>query len=350
VRLLTAVIAAVLAAAGAPAASAQAPERAELWAVGDAATPNDGARRLAAHIRSQSPDRFLYLGDVYEDGTARDFRLNYDPLYGALATITDPTPGNHEWEHRFTGYYPYWRARKGHRQPPWSSTSIGGWQILALNSMAAHHPRSRQLRWLRRTLAASGGDCRIAFWHRPRFSAGMYEDSPDLAPFWNALRGRAKVVLSGHDHNLQRLRPRNGLTQYVAGAGGASAYGVDQDDPRLAWGADRVFGALRIVLEPGGGTFEFRDSRGRLLDRSRTTCDPALGRPPRRVLGERLQVVLEAGRRLHPVEPRRDARVLTRVRARVGRTVDVRVEGDVGDRVVVAGHECPAVRRQAALQ
>ncbi len=256
----------------AAAATAQTPERAEVWAVGDAATPNDGARRLAAHIRSTSPDRFLYLGDVYEDGTAREFRLHYDPLYGSLAQVTDPTPGNHEWENRYTGYYPYWRAKKGRRQPPWSSTSLAGWQILSLNSMADHGPGSRQLRWLRRQVDAAPGDCRIAFSHRPRYSAGAYEDDPGMAPLWNALRGHAKAFLSGHDHNLQRMRPAGGITQFIAGAGGASGYEVDQDDPQLAWGADGLFGALRIVLEPGRATFEFRDSRGRLLDRSRTTC------------------------------------------------------------------------------
>ena len=208
-------------AAAAPAAAAQTPERAEVWAVGDAATPNDGARRLAAHIRAQRPDRFLYLGDVYEHGTAREFRLNYDPLYGSLATVTDPTPGNHEWANRFSGYYPYWRAKKGRRQPPWSSTSVAGWQILSLNSMADHGPGSRQLRWLRREVAGTPGDCRIAFSHVPRYSAGTYEDNPGMAPLWSALRGHARAFLSGHDHNLQRLRPAGGITQYIAGAGGA---------------------------------------------------------------------------------------------------------------------------------
>ena len=112
-----------------------------MWAVGDAATPNDGARRLAAHIRAVAPDRFLYLGDVYEDGTASEFQLHYHPLYGSLAPVTDPTPGNHEWDNRFSGYYPYWRAQKGRRQPPWSSTTLAGWEILALNSQAAHDRR-----------------------------------------------------------------------------------------------------------------------------------------------------------------------------------------------------------------
>jgi Calcineurin-like phosphoesterase len=264
---------ALLAGAGAAAQTPGEPsQRAEVWAVGDAATPNDSARQLAAHIRGATPDRFLYLGDVYERGTAREFELHYHPLYGSLAPITDPTPGNHEWDNRFEGYYPYWRAQKGRRQPPWSTTTLAGWEILALNSQAAHDRDSRQLRWLSRALADPRGDCRIAFWHRPRYTAGTYDDAPDLAPFWDALRGDARAVLSGHDHNLQRLRPRNGITQYIAGAGGASPYAVDERDTRLAWSDDGRFGALRIVLQPGRAMFEFRDATGRVLDRSRQRC------------------------------------------------------------------------------
>jgi acid phosphatase type 7 len=271
-----AIVMALLAGLGADqvAQTPQPPQRAVVWAVGDAATPNAGARRLAANIRAARPDRFLYLGDVYEHGTAREFRLNYHPLYGPLAPITDTTPGNHEWANRFSGYYPYWRAQRGRRQPPWSSTTLAGWEILALNSQADHGPGSRQLRWLRRAVAEPEGDCRIAFWHRPRFTAGAYEDAPDVAPLWDVLRGGAKAVLSGHDHNLQRLRPRNGIRQYVAGAGGASAYALDGNDPRLVWGRAGRVGALRIVLEPGHATFEFRDVGGRLLDRSPRDCTP----------------------------------------------------------------------------
>jgi Calcineurin-like phosphoesterase len=248
------------------------PGRAEVWAVGDAATPTSAARAVARMIRRARPDRFLYLGDVYDKGTPAEFRAYYDPLYGPLGEITDPTPGNHEWGRRFSGYYPYWRAQKGRRQAPWTVTTVAGWEIVSLNSEAAHDSGSRQLAWLRRVLARRPGDCRIAFWHRPRYSAGFYGDASDVAPLWDALKGRARAVLSGQDHNLQRLRPVQGIVQYVAGAGGQVRYEIDEDDPRLAFGTDSRYGALRMVLEPGNATFEFRGVRGRLLDRSRTTC------------------------------------------------------------------------------
>ena len=273
-RRLAFALAAALVLAAAPGAGGQAPapERAEVWAVGDAATPSPGARRLAATIRRARPDRFLYLGDVYEYGTAAEFDRNYDPLYGSLGAITEPTPGNHEWANRFSGYYPYWREKKGRRQPPWSRTAVAGWELINLNSEAAHGSGSRQLQWLERAVAAQG-DCRIAFWHRPRFSAGTgHGDSPDMAPFWRVLKGKARAVLGGHDHDLQRLRPRGGIAQYVAGAGGRSRYELNRDDRDLRWGNDDTEGALRIVLKPGLATFDFRSASGHLLDRSRRSC------------------------------------------------------------------------------
>jgi len=104
------------------AASIPGPEapRAVVWAVGDAATPGPAPDRLAGLIRLSRPDLFLYLGDVYESGTRRDFRRYYQPRFGSLAGITMPTIGNHEWTSRFSGYYPYWARKKGHPQPPWS--------------------------------------------------------------------------------------------------------------------------------------------------------------------------------------------------------------------------------------
>jgi hypothetical protein len=262
--------AAIALAAPAPAQS----ERAVVWAVGDAATPGAAADRVAALVRRGDPDRFLYLGDVYETGTARDFRRWYHPRFGRLAHITSPTIGNHEWNNRRSGYFPYWRARKGRRLPPWFRTEVAGWEILSLNSQARHGPRSAQVHWLESALDGAIGNCRIAFWHRPRYSAGAYGLAPDLNPFWARLAGHAKIVLNGHDHNLQRHRPQRGISEYVVGAGGRGRYTLHDGTPSLAWGRDDVDGALRMVLKPGHALLEFRAPSGRLLDRSRVACSP----------------------------------------------------------------------------
>lgn len=245
---------------------------ATLWAIGDAAAPEPEAKAVARLIAREQPDRLLYLGDVYETGTAEEFTDNYDRLYGDLADITAPTAGNHEWANRAQGYDAYWKARKGRTPPLAYSFRLAGWEILSLNAEAEHGPGSAQVRWLRRAVAEPG-DCRLAFWHEPRYSAGLrHGDEDSMAPFWQSLRGRAKLVVSGHEHDMQRLEPRGGLTQLVSGAGGHSSYEVDEQDGRLAFADDETDGALRIQLRPGAARLDFVATDGRVLDSSTVRC------------------------------------------------------------------------------
>jgi hypothetical protein len=281
VNPLAAGIAAALAALPGPAAQdppAQeppAPEPRIAWAVGDGADGSDLARGVARLIRRDEPDRLLYLGDVYNRGSAAEFERNFRGVYGDLTAITAPTIGNHEWALRRQGYYPFWRGVRGRRMRPWYRFELGGWELFSLNSEADHDSRSRQLSWLRRRLRDAEGDCRLAFWHRPRFSAGSaYGDDAGLRPFWRVLRGRARLALSGHEHNMQRLRPRGGIVQLVSGAGGTTLYPV-VDQPRLRFGRGDRRGALRLELSPGRARLEFRGVGGRVLDRSRVSCSPA---------------------------------------------------------------------------
>lgn len=253
--------------------------RALVWAVGDGADGGDAARTVAARIGRSRPDRVLYLGDVYGpkllsavrgDGTASDFRTRFHAVYRAFARRIAPTPGNHEWPQRADGYEPYWARIHGTRPPAYYAFRVAGWQLLSLNSEIAHGAGSAQLRWLRARTRAPGS-CRLAFWHRPRFSAGPHGDAPGVAPLWDALRGRATIVVSGHEHNMQRLRPVDGIAQYVSGAGGHGHYEVRRDR-RLAFADDRRDGALRIVLRPRLARLAFVAADGRVLDRSVVRC------------------------------------------------------------------------------
>ena len=71
--------------------------------------------------------------------------------------------------------------------------------------------------------------------HHPVFSAGLHGDLSSLRPIYSELRGHASMLLSGHDHDMQRLRPVNGITPLVDGAGGQELYPVNSGDPRLAF-------------------------------------------------------------------------------------------------------------------
>ena len=251
--------------------------RAIVWAVGDGADGGEHGRAVAALIARGPVDRVLYLGDVYEEGTEEDFRRNYRTTYGRLASLTAPTSGNHETDDEEKGYDPYWQRAHGERPPDWYSFQVAGWTVLSLDSEIVQDDDDSapaQLRWLQRQLEEPG-TCRIAFWHRPRFSAGTnHGDDDDMAPLWEALRGHAVLVLNGHEHDMQRFKPIDGITQFVSGAGGAELYSIDPDDDRLAFGDDDSYGALRLDLRPGVARHAFVDVEGRILDSGIVRCRP----------------------------------------------------------------------------
>ena len=93
-----------------------------------------------------------------------------------------------------------------------------------------------------------------------------------MAALWNDLRGRAAIALAGHEHDMQRFRPIDGITEFVAGAGGKSHYAARAGEHRLAFANDRDDGALRLTLRPGSAAYAFVAADGRVLDRGTIRC------------------------------------------------------------------------------
>jgi len=244
-----------------------------IWAVGDGATGGVDGRAVGSLVSAGDPDHFIYLGDVYDSGTAEEFAKNYGPLFGPLDSLAAPVFGNHEWANRALGYVPYWVSARGRKPPSWYSLKVSGWQLLGLNTVERHDADSPQARWLRSKLRRSKrlGNCRIAFMHHPRFSASLHGDTDDVGPLWQLLAGRARLALAGHDHSYQRFGPVGGLIQVVSGAGGASLYPVDPD-ARLAAAVDDRFGAVRIVLRSRIARLQFVAVGGAVLDEKKLRC------------------------------------------------------------------------------
>ena len=243
-------------------------DRARLWAVGDADPP--ASEKVVRLIRRGDPDRILYLGDVYPTGTRDDFTRWARP-WGELVRKMAPTPGNHEWVNAREGYEPFWREVTGEAPPSYYSFKAGGWEILSVNN---EDPDWRPARdWLEEK-ARPGGNCRLAFWHTPRFSAGRHEggERPHVKDFWEALEGRARIIVNGHDHNSQRIRPHDGIVEFVAGAGGRRLYDVHERNRRLAFSDDKHHIALRLDLAPGTARWRFVTTGGRVVGRGSLGC------------------------------------------------------------------------------
>jgi acid phosphatase type 7 len=242
-------------------------------AAGDIADCNSTADSATADLLDATAGTILALGDLaYESGTPEEFRSCFGPTWGRYKARIRPTPGNHEYHSGASGYFGYFGAAAGPVERGYYSFDLGSWHIVSLNSERNTGALGAQVRWLRRDLARTKTRCVLAFWHRPRWSAGRYGDDARTAPFWNALyAARADVVLSGHDHNYQRYPPLNrrgeidrarGIRSFVVGTGGRGLYDL-RPDRRRRTGNDSTWGVLRLTLRPAGYSWRFMPVEGR---------------------------------------------------------------------------------------
>jgi acid phosphatase type 7 len=91
--------------------------------------------------------------NVYEDGTAHEFRNCYGSTWGRHRARTRPSPGNHDY--RTAGAVPYYTYFGKNAGPPgrgYYSYYLGAWHIVSLNSNIPAEAGSEQERWLRADL------------------------------------------------------------------------------------------------------------------------------------------------------------------------------------------------------
>lgn len=254
-------------------------------AAGDIASClSDGDEQTAALLDTHR-GTVLALGDLaYDDGTVAEFQSCFGPSWGRHRKRIRPTPGNHEHHSDGSGYFRYFGAAAGPAGRGYYSFNVGTWHIVSLNSERDTKAGGAQVRWLRNDLARTKGRCVLAFWHRPRWSAGSYEDDARTAPFWNALYdARADVVLSAHDHNYQRYPPLNrrgeidwarGIRSFVVGTGGRHRYKLRMD-PRRRTASDATWGVLKLTLRPSGYSWRFLPvAGGSYRDAGSARCSP----------------------------------------------------------------------------
>jgi len=254
-----------------------------MFALGDGATGGTQSKELARYIERQHPDRFLYLGDVYESGTAEEFKNNYEPIYGSLAARTDPVLGNHEFKNRDKGgYYAYWRKKRGwsaERARHRSYVTPEGWQVIAYSSEHAQDAEyaTREAAWVEKQVSKHGGTCRIAMAHRGRHvvTDSAHGDNRGQERVWSKLRHKTAVDLRAHNHIFGRLSPIDGINVLVSGAGGARLREFGRQHHRVAAKLRSVHTATKLTLRRGRADFQQVDKDGDVHDRGTIRCVPA---------------------------------------------------------------------------
>jgi len=261
-----------------------------LIGAGDIATcgaRNDEA--TVALLEAHAGTVFTAGDNAYEHGSPAEFRDCYDPSWGRVKDRTLlPAPGNHDYETGgAAGYLGYFGTAAEPDGSTWYSRDIGAWHVVVLDANCAEPkvgcgPNSRQVRWLRADLAASDARCTLAIWHQPRFSSGQHGDDPSVAGLWDALyAARADVVVNGHDHDYERFAPQdpgghadpaNGITEIVAGTGGAELRPFATRAANSVAGTDSMYGVLQLTLGATGWESRFLPVGGGARDEATGTC------------------------------------------------------------------------------
>jgi hypothetical protein len=100
-----------------------------------------------------------------------------------------------------------------------------------------------QVAWVEKELKDSNSDWKIPYFHHPPYSSGDRHGSDTrlrevLEPLF--VRYNVSVVLSGHDHFYERIKPQNGIVYFVVGSGGQLRKGnIDKGSGLTAAGNDQ---------------------------------------------------------------------------------------------------------------
>jgi hypothetical protein len=182
-----------------------------------------------------------------------------------------PIPGNHEYNTPGgTGYFDYFGSIAGPAGLGYYARDVGTWRVYALNTEcgAAGGPDcTQEMAWLTSDLAANPRQCVIAMWHEPRFTSGAHGDATWLSNFYKAFYDAgAELVMSGHDHDYERLDPMDpagnldlarGLRSFVVGTGGISQNAFTTIHANSVVRQTGTFGVLKLTLRVGGYDWEF---------------------------------------------------------------------------------------------
>ena len=226
--------------------------------VGDTGTGEKEEYEVGAEM-ARVHDRFPFdfvvmLGDnIYGRKTPADFRRKFEDVYQPLlaqGVKFYASLGNHD-DPNERYYKPF--NMNGQR---YYTIKKGDVEFFALDST---YMDPQQLEWIQKQLSASGAIWKICFFHHPLYSDSRFH-GPDtdlrtrLEPIFQ--KYGVNVVLSGHEHVYERIKPHGGIYYFVLGnAGQLRPHDLrPATDTAKGFDTDRAFMAVEIA----GDEFDFQ--------------------------------------------------------------------------------------------
>lgn len=127
-----------------------------------------------------------------------------------------------------------------------------------------------QIAWVEKALQGSNEDWKIAYFHHPPYSSGDRHGSDArlrevLEPLF--VKYNVSVVLSGHDHFYERVKPQKGIVYFVVGAGGQLRRGnIDRNSGITAQGNDQDQSFMVVEINGDQMHFNAVSRGGQIID------------------------------------------------------------------------------------
>jgi|KBSMisStandDraft_5_1062788.scaffolds.fasta_scaffold411427_1 predicted phosphodiesterase len=132
------------------------------------------------------------------------------------------------------------------------------------------YPVPEQIQWAEKELRGSTNDWKIAVFHHPLYSSGERHGSDTrlrevLEPLF--LHNNVSVVLTGHDHFYERVKPQKGIAYFVVGSGGQLRKGnIDRSSGLTASGFDTDLAFMAAEIDGDTMYFNAISRQGSIID------------------------------------------------------------------------------------
>ena len=226
----------------------------------------DVGRQMAAWHDRVKFEFVLLTGDnIYGADTPAEMKRKFEDPYAALLAKNVKfyaTLGNHDNPNqRFYKLYNMGGERYYSFRPKM------GVRIFSLDS---NYIDQKQLAWMEKELAASGSEWKIVFFHHPLYSSGL-NHGPALStrevlePIF--VKHGVSVVLTGHEHFYERIKPqKGGIVHFISGGGGKLRPGDIRKDPQTAKGFDTDLHFMMMEISGDDLWFQAVSRTGKTVD------------------------------------------------------------------------------------
>jgi hypothetical protein len=137
-------------------------------------------------------------------------------------------------------------------------------------ALESDYPVPEQIKWLEKELQDSNEKWKIPYFHHPLYSSGERHGSDvtlrkALEPLF--IKYGVSVVLAGHDHFYERLKPQNGIVYFVVGSGGQLRKGnIDTRTGLTAKGFDTDLAFMAAEISGDEMYFNTISRQGTVID------------------------------------------------------------------------------------